>query len=457
MGIKLVGLFFLRSTVTFGERIPLTGHRRHHRRPGRARAAAFAAALAALAGGGEALASDELVPDLGSSGDAGAVLDQAAAQASETLEAAGSDASAVQEGASNVALPTVEASPGAQTVVTQENDAAADAAAANEGQTAQVAGQGQASPAQPAQESQPPAQAGQSATQQGATQGSTTTQAAGAQATVVQTQPVNVAIPIVIASPGANTVIVQTNNASAAAQAANTAATTQVAGQIQTGSQPAAGSPQGQPPPPPGSAGPAGSGAAGPGIDQVLNTVVQTGSSTWIWIWNWTWNSDWDWSAGVIDLPPVPSLPPVPGWTPPGDAATGRPPEQANGSRGLGGDGALHGSPVAATAPAYESLPPAPLSSASREARRGADLSSIFVQSDAEPVPGRLLLPPIGRHVAPGGSAGGGIAPLTLVVGALLALALQLLSAAGLLGRRFALTSVGWRRQAYLTPLERPG
>ena len=445
--------------MTSCEFIRLTGQRRHHRRAGRARAAALAASLAALAGAGEAVAGDALVPELGTSASSGAALKQAAQQASQTLQTAGSAATAVQEGATNVALPSVEASPGAQTVVSQANGVTAVSQAANVAEATQVAGQGQqAGPAPPTQVSQAPAEIDRTPVQvsQVAAQESTTTQAAGAQATAVQTQPVNVAVPIVIASPGANTVVIQTNSTSAAAQAANTAATTQVAGESQSGGQPAAGPPQGKPPP---QTGLPVSGAGGTGIDLVLDSVVQTGSSTYIWIWDWTWNWDWDWdwSTGGIDLPPVPSLPPMPDWTPLGDDPNPvRPPEQPKDSRnGLGG--ASPESLVAPTARPYESLPPGPLSSASRDARRGADASSIFVQTDAEPVPGRLFLPPIGRHAAPGGSAGAGIAPLTLAVGALLALALQIFSAAGLLGRRFVLTSVGWRRQAYLTPLERPG
>jgi hypothetical protein len=446
--------------------------RRHDRRAGRARAAALAAALAALVGAGEAVAGDVLVPELATSESPGPALEQAAEQAGQTLQTAGSGAATVQEGASNVALSPVEASQGAQTVVTQANDTNAVSEAANGAQTTQVAGQGQQGELAVAPDLPPPAEADQAPAEvnqapadvsrapadvnqtpvqvgQAAAQESTTTQVAGAQATAVQTQPVNVAVPIVIASPGANTVVIQTNSASAAAQAANTAATTQVAGQSQSGGKPPAWVPQGQPPAPTGLPG----SGAGTGIDLVLDSVVETGSSTYIWIWDWTWNWDWDWdwSTGGIDLPPVP------GWTPPTDDANPvRPPEQAKGPRN-GREDVSPGSLVAPTAPAYESLPPNPLTSASSEATRAADASSIFVQSDAEPAPGRLFLPPIGRHAAPGGSAGAGIAPLTLVVGALLALALQIFSAAGLLGRRFAVTSVGWRRQAYLTPLERPG
>jgi hypothetical protein len=458
--------------MTSDERIRVTGRRRQQRRPRRARAAALAAALATLAGTGEAVAGEVLVPELGASENAGAVLEQAVEQVGDTLQDAGAGAAAVQEGATNLAAPTVEASSGAETVVSAANEATADSEAANGAVTTQVAGQSQQGgpvpdpkpapqdsapqdPATPAQPGQPPApvsqppQAGQTATQ-----GSATTQAAGAQATAVQTNPVNVAVPIVIASPGANTVVIQTNSASAAAQATNTAATTQAAGQSQSGGQPAAGAPQGQPPP---QTGLPGSGAGGSEIDLVLDSVVQTGSTTWIWIWDWTWNWDWDWSAGEIDLPSVPALQPVPGWTSPADDASSvRAPEPASGSRN-GVDGVRAAPLVPATGPAYESLPPSPLASASREGRRSANPSSIFVQPDAKPAPGRLFLPPIGRHAAPGGSAGAGIAPLTLVVGALLALALQIFSAAGLLGRRFAHTAVGWRRQAYLTPLERPG
>jgi hypothetical protein len=64
--------------------------------------------------------------------------------------------------------------------------------------------------------------------------------------------------------------------------------------------------------------------------------------------------------------------------------------------------------------------------------------------------------------VSPGTFAGGGSAAATfgasgLILGALLLIALQLVSAATALSRRFDLASAAWRRQAYLSPLERPG
>jgi hypothetical protein len=103
-------------------------------------------------------------------------------------------------------------------------------------------------------------------------------------------------------------------------------------------------------------------------------------------------------------------------------------------------------------------VPPDPPGSGTKRATSSEIVSSNFVQQAAKPQPEPFLLPPLGQQVAPAGAAGGvGIAPLTLVVGALLALLLQLSTAAGLLGRRPSLEAVGWRRQAYLAALERPG
>jgi len=69
-----------------------------------------------------------------------------------------------------------------------------------------------------------------------AQQTSQTVQAAGAQATVAQVQPTNVAVPVAVQSPGTDTVIVQGNVAGAGATSANSSSTTQGAGQSKGGS-----------------------------------------------------------------------------------------------------------------------------------------------------------------------------------------------------------------------------
>jgi hypothetical protein len=417
------------------------------------------AALFALAGAGNA-AAQALEPDSTAVGDAGAGLAQVAQQATGTVQDAAAQATAVQEGAANVASPTVTASPGAETTVTQTNNAVADSVAANESETTQAAGQTQA--ANGSSSASQPSTTGQG---QAAQQGSSTTQAAGAQATTVQTQPINVAIPIVIGSPGATTVVNQANNAAAGASATNTATTTQVAGQVQS-SLPPGGSGQAQSPPTPGGgSGQAGGGApvGGIDIDQILGTIATGGSPTLIWIWNWEWNWNWgdwnwNWNPPAVDIPTVPSIPSVPAWPfpkPPAFQDQARDPKHGlDESTGAGESG---GSIVAVAAQAGE-LPPGPPFTGSSTSKSPEILSSNIVQQAAKPQPEPFLLPPFGQHVAPAGTAGGaGIAPLTLVVGALLALLLQLSTAAGLLGRRLSLEAVGWRRQAYLAPLERPG
>lgn len=62
-------------------------------------------------------------------------------------------------------------------------------------------------------------------------QASQTVQAAGAQAGAVQVQPVNVAVTVVVNSPGSKPVIVQSNGNSAGAAAGNSSSTTQGSGQ----------------------------------------------------------------------------------------------------------------------------------------------------------------------------------------------------------------------------------
>ena len=400
-----------------------------------------------------------------------------AQQASQTAQDAAAQATATQEGATNVAAPTVTASPGAETTVTQTNNAVADAVAANESDTTQAAGQSQVGAANGnsatggsangnSAASQPPS-AGQGQTAQ---QGSSTNQGAGAQATTVQTQPINVAIPIVIGSPGAKTVVNQVNNAAAGASATNYATTKQIAGQVQSGLSQGGSGQAHFPPAPGGGSGPTGGGGAPGGgidIDQILDTIAVGGSPTLVWIWNWEWNWNWgdwnwNWNPPAIDIPTVPSFPSFPsdpGWSFPKPAAAEQqardPKHGLDESTGAGSSG---GSIVAVAAASDGEVPPGPPVSGADTSKSPEFLSSNFVQQAAKPQPEPFLLPPLGQQVAPAGAASGaGIAPLTLVAAGLLAILLQLSTAAGLLGRRLSLEAVGWRRQAYLAPLERPG
>jgi hypothetical protein len=268
--------------------------------------------------------------------------------------------------------------------------------------------------------------------QQQAGQLATAEQVANAQANTVQTQPTNIAAPAVVASPDSNIVIVQTNSASAGAAAVNTSSIIQTINQTQAGG----GAIQ-----LPGTAG---------GLDAIADAFNGVGG-TFVWIWDW----DWTWTGPAIDVPtidlPTIDLPtlgdwPVPGITTPvnGEQPAPKSPVTKNDD--------LHG---AATVVG----PPAALLDASfARASGGRSVSSNFVQESAAsaPLDESVLFPP--APAAPGGSAGGsGISPLTFVFGALLALGIQLASALSLLGRRFSLARVAWRRQAYATPLERPG
>jgi hypothetical protein len=351
---------------------------------------------------------------------------QIAQQVNTVVQGAGAYAGTLQTQPTNVALPTIVSSPGATVTVFQGNSAGSGAAAGNS-----VVGQQTASQSQPAgNETSGSGSQGTVGQPQSTQEGAQTSQGAGAQATTVQNQPINIAIPIVINSPGSNTVIVQSNEAAAHAGAVNVSITTQATGQHQ-GTQLEFG---------PGQAGPFSSQAnsgpnptlagnlssVGAGIQEILNTVLQSNGSTWPWIWNWEWN----WSGQLS----------IPGWTLPGPT-TVKSPKPTESRR---------------QEPVLDSFQPVIVSS--NDGKLGGPLSSNFVQQRAKPEFKGSPLQPSAGSSAPGGSTGGpGFSPLTAVLGALLAVFLQLSSTAGFLGRRFRLSAAAWRRMACVAPLERPG
>lgn len=272
-----------------------------------------------------------------------------------------------------------------------------------------------------------------------------TGQVAGAAANVVQVNPVNIALPAIVNSPDSNIVLVQTNAATAGAAAVNSSNIVQTVQQAQGGGMPVQF--------------PSGEG----GFEQAFGPVVEIVGGVFVWIWDW----DWTWTVPVdAVVPPVAdwAIPGVSDWAIPGvttpwpspGAQLTDPPTPA-GQNGKNAEvrGASHG--AAATSPASGALPAALLDS-SEGAGGSNTLSSNFVQRSAASAPNRAMpfLPP--SPAAPSGSAGGtGLSPVGVVLGALLALVFQLASAASLLGRRFSLSRVAWRRQAYAAPLERPG
>jgi hypothetical protein len=426
-------------------------------------------------------------------GAAPAEATQLGEQAAAVSQAAAAEAAALQAQPVNVAVPAAPA------LVGQMNGAAADADATNGNAVAQELDQTQAAGADGRSDGNP--------TQgQAAAQGAQPSQAAGAQAVAVQNQPINIAIPVVVNSPNSHSVVTQTKNAAAAANAANTSSIAQGASQVQAGGLNTGGA--GAAPPA------AGAEASGPPLGGPLAQTVQEAvggppaqaASVWIWVWNWTW--DWNVSVPDVAVPDV-SVPSI------GAKAAGKtwPPklnavsivdELATVADDIASvvdaiapvaDG-LAASPGAAIVSALPWLAgPVPAAAEDGQARGGrrelpargsaapsvaggipsggeigpplvSPLSSPFVQSPASerkrrerstqradgPVP-----PPLPRHSAPAGAGGPGISPAGLVLGALLLLALQLASVAFALGRRFDLASAAWRRQAYLSPLERPG
>jgi hypothetical protein len=395
---------------------------------------------------------------------------QLADQAASVAQAAVADAAAIQEQPTNVSVPAVVASPGAEAVVEQENTTAAVADAKNTGAVAQELDQSQVGGGGAA-----PSGGGQSQAQAGA-QGAQTTQAAAAQAVAVQNHPINIAIPIIVNSPNSQSVVVQANSVAAAAGAANETSTTQTGNQAQLGSGPDGGRtadpgapalPGSHTTEPPG-------GGSLPGVAQeALSGLTAQPGSVWIWVWNWnwTWNvpnvsvpalaggiispADIDIPPSLIDLvsavdaavlPELAGLVGAPSNASGQDAAKRRPDP---GARERGGTGRLLGVPWG-----------------SESARAASTLPSNFVQTpanDAKAQDRRVQtadpsLPlPLPKHSVPAGSGGASVSPFGFVLGALLLLLFQLAAAAFALSRRFDLASAAWRRQAYLSPLERPG
>jgi hypothetical protein len=266
---------------------------------------------------------------------------------------------------------------------------------------------------------------------QQAGQAAQTGQVAGADASVVQVDPVNVAVPAIVNSPDSNVVVVQTNAAYAGAAAVNSSNIVQTVQQAQGGGMPV------QPPS-------GGDPFASP------DSIVEIGGGVFVWIWDW----DWTWTVPVDAIVPDWSIPDISDWSIPG-VTTPWPSLGTQLTDPATPAGAPHG---AAASSLSATAPPAGLLDSSEGADGAKTLSSNFVQRSAASAPdwATPFMPPL--PAAPSGSAGGtGLSPVGLVLGALLALAFQLASAASLLGRRFSLSRVAWRRQAYATPLERPG
>lgn len=367
-------------------------------------------------------------------------LGQVAQQTSQTLQAAGAQATAVQVQPTNVAAPVAVASPGSSTVVAQGNVAGAGASSANSSSTKQSAGQSKGGGAAPASPS--PGTAGGHAPEpasggpaQASGQASKTSQNAGAQATTVQAQPINVAVPIMIGSPGGSIVIKQTNAASSGATATNSSSTTQTAGQSGSGS---AGALPGKP----GAAAPASSapatGGSLPGWSQSVLTPTGSGM-TWIWIWNWTIN---------VTMPSV-QRPVVSSWMLPGEEARPATPARAERRRPSSAqrDAGLSTQTTGGSGPDVASAVPAMANGVSS----GIVHRPITAREPAlEPFVARPL-PPLS---AP--SAGSGFVPAGLIFGALAFLALYL-GSLGLLFGRLSLAWAPWRHQAYFAPLQRPG
>jgi hypothetical protein len=251
----------------------------------------------------------------------------------------------------------------------------------------------------------------------GPRQSNSTSQSAGSSATTIQIAPINVVIPILI---GSNGVVHVANIASANSGATNTNGTIQVVGA-----------------PHPGGA------ANGPanGLEAVRDSTTQaiaslatntTASISVVLDWNWDWN--WSWDLGTL-----------PGWS----EAPGSQPSATNPN--AHGDSTTFAHRVPRGAGSRGAALAASGGSAGNNDDRSA--SSSIVQIPAK----QPVFPAVDGLPAPGAPAGGGISTFTLLVGALAALLFQFVSAAGLLGRRLSLAGMGWQRQAYLSPPQRPG
>lgn len=429
-------------------------------RRGRARArvaGALLAPLAALAGAGGGLAqppSLPAAPSVDGPGPAAALTDApaaAVAQASQTAQAAGAQATTTQQGPVNVAIQIIVNSPGSSPVINQSNTAGSNAAAANGSSTTQGAtGSGGAG-----------GSTGQSAA---------TGQNAAAGATTVQSGATNVATTTVVESPSASPAITQANGAAAGSTATNSSSTTQAA----TGSGEATGAGAGAQPAgdgtAPAPAQPSGtSGSQAPAVSVGGSGAGKLNDALWGWIWDAVEAAlpPGGLAALVPAVPPLPNLgfgggvtlPDLPGlpgvWDPPA-----APPKDARPHPAGEGRGERSAAAGGATAPYAGTLPPAPSAYAITTGKPGPSLSSSFVQNGSDAGKTRrmeLALPSVPSGPAPAGSAGALFSGAGLVLGALFLVALQLASAASALSRRFDLASIAWRRQAYLSPLERPG
>lgn len=426
-------------------------------------------------------------------GDAPAQASQLAEQVAVASQAAAAEAAVLQAQPVNVSPPSTPAT------VEQSNDAAAEADATNANAVMQELGQAQAAAAGGG--------AGGTPVQgQAAGQGAQPSQAAAAQAGAAQTQPINIAIPVVVNSPNSHPVVTQTNSTVAAAGAANTSSIVQGASQTQLGAANAGGAAAG-----PGATPPAPGAEASGSLGDPLAQNVQDGpagqaGTVSIWVWNWTWN----WTVPEVSVPAialpgvkapsVAAIAPSKNWPPGLDAVSildelaAVVDEVAAAAEEVAPvAGEVTATLDAAIVPAAPELAgPDPAGAQDADGRRDvpereptapsvagwtstggeidpplvSPLSSNLVQSPASERKrrersteraDRPLAPPLPRHSAPAGAGGLGISPAGLVLGALLLLALQLASVAFALGRRFDLASAAWRRQAYLSPLERPG
>ncbi len=402
----------------------------------RSRPAALAVSLvAASLALAEGAGAQSVAPPAPAVGAVTAAFAQIAQQTSQTVQAAGAQATTVQVQPTNIAAPVTVKSPGSSTVIAQGNAAAAGATASNAGTTTHGAGQSKGgNPASPSAGTAgglapEPASGGPA---QASGQASQTGQKAGAQATTVQAAPINIAIPIMVGSPGGSIVIVQTNAASSAAAAGNSSSTTQTSGQA---AGPAAAFP-GQP----GTAAPVAPGAAvvGPGPSGALSIPASGTTWIWNWIWNWTIN---------VTVPSV-QLRAFPRWAFPGEEARTAAPARAERRRPASARRAAPASTWTMGGPGLDvAAPPA-------ETANG--VSSSIVQrpkTASEPALKPFVALPL---QLPAPSAGSGSVPAGIVVGALAFLALYL-GSLGLLFGRLSLASAPWRHQAYLTPLQRPG
>lgn len=406
----------------------------------RSRPAALAVSLlAASLALAESAGAQALAPPVSGAGAVTVAFAQIASQTSQTVQAAGAQATTVHVQPTNVAAPVAVKSPGSKMVIAQGNAAGAGATSANSSKTTQDAGQSNGgSPASPSAGTvgglAPDSASGGPAQASG--QAGQTAQKAGAQATTVQAAPINIAIPIMVGSPGGSIVVVQTNAASSGAVAGNSSSTTQTSGQAAAGS---AAAPPGQP----GTTAPVAPGAAvvGPGPGGAPSIPAPTGSGMtliWNWIWNWTIN---------VTVPSV-QLPAFPWWAFPGDEVRAAAPARAERDTPAPARRALLVSTWTPGSPGLD------LAAAPAETTNGVS-SSIVQRPKAASEPALKPFVPLPLQL-PAPSAGSASVPAGLVLGALVFLAL-FLGSLGLLFGRLSLASAPWRHQAYLTPLQRPG